>query len=78
MGDEEYEVYRAAWYEEFPCRWDGACQCQGPPAPKHRHARLLVELPEEPPELKLDAAHALPRVLLKAAAKQECEADGAT
>ena len=20
MGDEEYEAYRAAWYEEFPCR----------------------------------------------------------
>lgn len=51
MGDEEYEAYRAAWYEEFPCRCKGACRCQGPPARRPRRARLLVELPEEPPEL---------------------------
>ena len=83
MGDEEYEVYRAAWYEEFPRRCDGACRCRGPPARRHRHARLFVELPEEPPELTPNAARALLRVLLKAVAKQavakqECEADGAT
>ncbi len=78
MDDEEYEAYRAAWYEEFPCRCKGACRCQGPPARRPRRARLLVELPEEPPELTPDVARALLRVLLKAVAKQKREADGAT
>jgi hypothetical protein len=78
MSDEEYEAYRTAWYEEFPCRCKGACRCQGPPVPRPRRARLLVELPEEPPELTPDAARALLRVLLKAADRQKREADGAT
>jgi hypothetical protein len=37
-----------------------------------------MELPEEPPELTLDAARALLHVRLKADAKQKREADGAT
>jgi hypothetical protein len=56
----------------------GACRCQGPPARRPLRARLLVELPEEPPELTPDAARALLRVLLKAADRQKREADGAT
>jgi hypothetical protein len=29
MSDEEYQAYRAAWWNEFPCRCESACLCQG-------------------------------------------------
>jgi hypothetical protein len=76
MDDEEYESYRTAWFEEFPCRCGGACMCQGPPARKPRHVRVLVALPEEPPQLTPGAARVLLRILLEAADKQKPEADG--
>jgi hypothetical protein len=76
MDDEEYQSYRAAWYEQFPCRCEGACRCQGPPARKPRHVRTLVVLPEEPPELTPGAAPALLRILLQSAEKQQREGAG--
>lgn len=75
MDDEEYQSYRAAWYAEFPCHCEAACLCQGPPESKPRHVRVLVVLPEEPPQLTPDAARALLRILLKAAEKQKSETD---
>jgi hypothetical protein len=75
MDDEEYQAYRAAWHREFPCRCEGACLCQGPPESKPRHVRVLVVLPEEPPQLTPGAAGVLLRILLKAAEKQAGETD---
>jgi hypothetical protein len=76
MDDEEYQSYRMAWLREFPCRCEGACRCQGPPARKPRHVRILVVLPEEPPQLTPRAARALLRILMEAADKPKREADG--
>jgi hypothetical protein len=54
----------------------GVCLCQGPPARKPHHVRILVVLPEEPPQLTPGAARALLRILLEAAVKPKREADG--
>lgn len=74
--DEEYQSYRVAWLREFPCRCEGVCRCQGPPALKARRVRILVVLPEEPPQLTPGAARALLRILLEADDKRKREGDG--
>jgi len=76
MDDEEYQSYRTAWLTEFPCRCGGTCRYQGPPARKPRHVRILVVLPEEPPQLTPGAARALLRILQEAADKRKREAAG--
>ena len=76
MSDEEYQAYRAAWWNEFPCRCESACLCQGPPGRRPRRVRIFVELPEEPPQLTPAAARTLLSILQKAADKQKREADG--
>lgn len=70
MSEEEYQAYRAAWWRQFPCQCEGPCGCQGPPPTRPKRPRVLVVLPEEPPELTPDAARALLRILLKAADQQ--------
>ena len=70
MTEEEYQAYHAAWWRQFPCQCEGPCGCQGPPPTRPKRPRLLVVLPDEPPELTPDAARALLRILLKAADQQ--------
>jgi hypothetical protein len=75
MSEEEYQVYRAAWWTEFPCHCESACLCQGPPGRQPRRVRILVELPDEPPQLTPAAARALLSILQKVVEKQKREAD---
>jgi hypothetical protein len=56
----------------------GSLPLPGAARAQARRVRILVQLPEEPPELTPDAARALLHILLKAADKQKREADGAT
>lgn len=51
MGDEKYAAYRIQWWQEFPCRCESTCRCQGPPVARPKSVRILVELPDEPPQL---------------------------
>jgi hypothetical protein len=78
MSDEEYQAYRAAWWNEFPCHCESACPCQGPPGRRPTRVRIFVELPEEPPQLTPAAARTLLDILQKAGEKRnrEAEADG--
>src|SRR5712691_5767115 len=70
MSEDEYRAYRSAWWTQFPCQCEDTCRCQGPPAARPRTPRLLVLLPDEPPQLTPAAARALLRILLKAAHQQ--------
>jgi hypothetical protein len=65
MSDDEYEVYRVAWWKEFPCCCEFGCLCQGPPPGRPRKVRILVEFPDEPPRLPPDAARALLGIILR-------------
>jgi hypothetical protein len=70
MSDDEYDAYRVAWWKEFPCRCEADCLCQGPPPGRPRQARILVELPDEPPRLSPEATQALLRIILNAAGQE--------
>jgi len=74
MSKAEYQAYRTAWWQEFPCSCDGPCLCQGPPPARPPRVRLLMNLPDEPPSLAPAAARVLLRILMKAAA-HEVESD---
>ena len=71
MGDEEYVAYRAQWWQEFPCCCESACCCQGPPSARPRSVRILVEFPDEPPQLTPAAARALLRILVQDADERQ-------
>lgn len=78
MGDHEHSAYRTQWWQEFPCRCESTCRCQGPPMARPKSVRVLVELPHEPPRLTPAAARALLRILVQAAEEQKHATDKIT